>query len=201
MKRTVDQSVLDARNKVMIEAINSGQSSVRMAHVYGISRERVAQLYFKLTGKSLRQLKMEKFMEIERRRIEELGNRKCIRCGKSIIHSKRRKFCGSYCRNKTYSIRRDQGKKVKCFGCGVVFSPYYTTKYSKRTVHHFHNQKCYLENLHRVTRNSPYRKMIAERTKSVKELLNKGWSAKKISVFLGVSINTVYTWINKAKEL
>lgn len=92
-KRLLSPEVLRKRNKKMIELINDGVSIGKLSVLFGITRERIAQIYFKLEGKSVREFRLvEKLSNIKKKiKFPHL----CIWCRKNKTYHK--VFCNEKC--------------------------------------------------------------------------------------------------------
>jgi hypothetical protein len=142
MTRTIDQGVIDKRNALIIKSVNDGVSVSKIGLVFGITRERVCQIFFKSFGKSVRQVRLEeklKQMELERL----LSKKTCVVCGREFTNQ-RRKYCSNACYDKHVSRRKRDDITIICDGCGTAFHPWYTSKY-KKMKHHFCTHKCYVK--------------------------------------------------------
>lgn len=140
MRRKISKSTETVRNRKLVSLVEKGLPVTKLGKLFGISRERVCQLYFSDTGMSVRELRTRKRLEaIEAAQPEP---KVCVVCGVTLFSGRR--YCSKEHRNEFYGDRRSN-RKVTCSGCGVKFHPYYTAKYtgSKR---HYHNLACYHKN-------------------------------------------------------
>lgn len=130
MKRPVSVEVLEKRNKKIVKLISSGISASEAGRIFGITKERACQIYFKKTGKPIRQLKIQ-------RRLARMGSvdailkrelHPCLWCAK---HKTIYRFCSDLCRirfwlevqnrvqsspevrNLTSRLRRQEGVALK----------------------------------------------------------------------------------------
>lgn len=144
MKRTIPPEFFEKRDKDLIKMINDEVSVSVVGKVFHITRERVCQIYFKHTGKSVRQLRSEASTKQQQKaEAYYLAHRpKCKQCG-DVIKNNGRKFCSRVCHDSFYSNKREKISKL-CTWCGVVFFPFYTAKYKTNGKNHFCKQKHYL---------------------------------------------------------
>lgn len=169
MRREIDQSVIDARNIVLVEGINHGISATQLGHQFGLTRERVCQIYFKKTGKSVRQLRLETRIQDMVRVTKERQQLICKNCKNPINEPHKRVFCSRYCASK-FAAKRRGGKQIQCENCGTMFQAYRTAKYTGARSR-FHIHACYFEY---------NRKMAEARSKKIAELL-KTMTPKEIT--------------------
>lgn len=141
------------RDQEIIRMLNLGNTLQKVGDKYGITRERVRQIYFKFVGKSNSLSKRENrriAMEAEQKKTAFV----CQICGKDITY-KERKGAQRFCKECFPGVRRFNheprvGFTVICSGCGIKFSPtrsqYGRTqlyKDSKYTGRMFHNIDCF----------------------------------------------------------
>ena len=201
MKRTIDPLLLEKRNTFLVSEINRGISSSILCQQFNITRERVCQIYFKKTGKSINQKKLEKKMES----LASIPTKYCKQCNKPIFDSRRYIYCSSYCRLKLMAGRREN-YTVSCTNCRKIFYSLKTTKYGpSNPSHHFHSHACYLEWAKEHSKFGKSRQTDKEidamnkRNKKVITLLKSGTSVKDIATTLHATRETIYTIARREK--
>jgi len=142
MKRPVSKKTLAKRDKIIVRAIlKDGRTGSSVGQAFGITRERVGQIFYRETGKSIRQVTLERKTEEYKRALKE-RERFCIHCGAKIRDPRRRKYCTNLCYSERNSQRRST-KIFKCTYCKKEFHPFYTSQYSK-SENHFCSHKHFL---------------------------------------------------------
>jgi len=148
MRRPLTSRVIEKRNRDIAKAFNGGISTTQLGLIYGLSRERVCQVVYNMTGKSPREIKLERRMETAVRQIE-LSRRYCIICGVRLFDN-HWKFCTRAHQDQFFAKRRRKDVILTCNGCGIKYHPLYTAKYSKKEKHNFHNRECFHKNLWKI---------------------------------------------------
>lgn len=142
MIRPISPEFYEERNKEMVRAIDARVTASSLGIKFNLSRERVCQIYYKLTGKSVRQIRKEQALADFAIRV---ANRpKCKVCG-TTVSGRKRIFCSPECRAKHVGQRREKSTLI-CFWCKQPYHPYSTAKYQiyKTHEHRFCTQKHYL---------------------------------------------------------
>lgn len=204
MKRTIPLEFFEKRNNDVVKMIDKEVSVSVVGELFHITRERVCQIYFKKTGKSVRQLRSEvSTLQQQKAQAYYLSHRpKCKQCG-GIITNTGRKFCSRVCHVSFYSSKREKVSKL-CTWCGKTFFPYYTAKYKTNGKNHFCKQKHYL--LWRDKQLEPIRernKMIVEMVKQhiPKEIIIEKFHLKLPHFYSILAIKGISILEINAKEI
>src|SRR5690242_12221461 len=115
MKKVIDPEVIKQRDLKIIELFLSGVSGTNLGNHFGITRERVSQIIFKKTGKSIEQHRLEQKINTA---IEIVIREKiCLFCHKKFRASKNQKFCSANCRQlfKNRILRQSYAMAKKIF--------------------------------------------------------------------------------------
>ena len=119
------------RNDLLIAGLQQHKTLQEVGDMYGLTRERVRQIWFMRTGFPLK---------VMRREVKEIYQMLypppppptyfCKVCGTELTGSQR-VYCGFLCKNKWTSRRRDKIAQV-CEWCGKSYYPFETAKYYKQ---------------------------------------------------------------------
>ena len=92
MRRIVDPKIIEKRDKSIIEMIDKGMSVGAVGKLCYRSRERICQIYYKKTGKSVKQTRIEARIDS----IQLAKIRKCLWCGCTLYIGS--KFHSQFCK-------------------------------------------------------------------------------------------------------
>lgn len=153
----LNRSVLDKRNKEIVERVEGGEPPADVARFFGMSRERIRQIYKKIVGvnpkdgegnkkKRLSQLIIRE-AKIEEKLSETFT---CAFCKKAVERRDQPHF-HKYCSD-CIIYYKDNNKRLNirmiCSGCGVEYIPYTPSFYNQKNNKQkrgFHNQACYFK--------------------------------------------------------
>jgi hypothetical protein len=145
---TAAKLVKAKRNEEIAYRLGLGAHTLEdLAKIYGVTRERVRQIYVRETGKQWHQVK-----NTLKRHQPKIY---CLWCGIEII-GQRRKFCTPRHKIKYWAVKRDITITYICTFCGKKFHPYRTSKYGylkKPVKNHFCSTTCNMRFLARLRPN------------------------------------------------
>lgn len=156
IKKKLTPKQIERRNHAMIAKLNKAGLDVTLrsvGEVYGISRERVRQIYKKVTGipyTKVLEVKIIKRQGKAARKREEFLNSprgNCISCGKTIYYKDKyiRKYCKE-CGKARKNDRRNYKKISICTNCKVSYNPRnHNVSYKPKTDNTFCTMKCYAQ--------------------------------------------------------
>jgi predicted amidophosphoribosyltransferase len=116
---------------------------------YGLTRERIRQIYHRITGKKYTELIKTKSLarqKIKNNDMIKSFSKFCSACGKPISYEEHvkypiREFC-SDCHYISHTIKRDPKIFIKCDYCGKLFHPFRYKKYIKPAKNNFCSLSC-----------------------------------------------------------
>jgi hypothetical protein len=197
------------RNKEIVQKANTGLYTLEMlGDVYGLTRERIRQIYTGITGKPYREhLKYAKRQhKIKITAQKKLVKYYCSVCGKGVTFGKAyhgTKLCAG-CRKRMRTQQRCP-TLVKCDNCGVMYYPRrasYFLRNNGRIKHQFHNRECYgeLQSKIRTDPNTAIRnKEIIEKINSLSGTMRKYKIYALVGKEYGLATHTVYV-INHERD-
>jgi predicted DNA-binding protein YlxM (UPF0122 family) len=167
---------LKARNEVLINLVDSGDYSLaEIGEMLSISRERVRQKYFDLTGRSVTAYAKKRREEKERKQKEKLNSVKfiCAGCGKPVTYGERGNAV-KYCEPCYIDVKKNQRKVTVTYrcenpDCQKIFHPFRSIfKDNKSTMQrHFCNSACYLKMMAGIVYSPERRKKSIQKRKDI----------------------------------
>jgi AraC-like DNA-binding protein len=155
MIQDMNDREINKRNQTMVMEVFGGRTLQSVGDEFGISRERVRQIFKDRTGTSRDELKRaDKFQK--KINLMQRVRFLCKQCGDQVMFSERsvRKFCSETCWRKYYSAGgagfRNLKVKLICSGCGIEYHPHRNI-YSpsilkgKTLKKNYCTQQCYME--------------------------------------------------------
>jgi len=122
------QSKFDRNQQIIKLAETKIYSGEELARMFGITRERVRQIYKKMTGKAIGKERQEFFSRIRSAKKERHLNSvnfTCLVCKKEVTFRENQYGNGKYCKSCiSLSNKYDYTVWVKCSGCGKKFHPF-----------------------------------------------------------------------------
>jgi hypothetical protein len=180
MIRPISPEFIEKRNAVIISLVDGGMHTQKIGTKFGISRERVCQIYYKKTGKSVQEKRGEEKIALLMGRIAL--RKKCGRCNQPLPNGKS-KFCSPECRLKTVAQRRMKETRI-CHWCKNSFHPYRTVKYIN-SVHSFCKHDHYL--IWRKSQFNPIRK----RNEDICQRVIQGEKVSEVSARYNLTISYI----------
>lgn len=140
---TADQ-ILD-RDIFIIRYLRKGIPAAQLADDLGITRERVRQIYYNITGKNPKTIKEK---NQKQNTILYRTRRHCLACGKKFFPSEEGGYyyCSEDCRKKMEVREQKIGAARTCYICGKKFMPFRNGKniHRKASNRYFHNNDCFI---------------------------------------------------------
>lgn len=136
--------------------VSRGEITQKVGDMFGITRERVRQIYLKYTGRPAKERMVKRLFE-EEERLNKVSFR-CLLCGREVTVREGRNR-QHYCSDCVPFSSRGQKRihaRVKCTGCGTRFTPTrnqmvgFTRRDPRYKGHLYHNRKCFLKNQSKV---------------------------------------------------
>lgn len=190
MIRPIDPEVLERKYNLVVSSIDKGISAAAIGRDLNLSRERICQIYYKKTGKSVRQTQYEQNIKMLESR--PIIRKFCIECGVELT-SRRIKYCSPDCYRKFISNRRDT-ITLTCAYCKKQFHPYKTRRYMMMK-----NDFCKAEHYHLWQEKDPnsYVNISKRRNKEVIKKLKENMPVDEIKKLFNLTSSAFYGIINK----
>lgn len=136
-----------SRNVEIVDLVSSGEYTLQeVGDMYNLSRERIRQLYFKVTRKShtdIRRIVQERKKQQKKFLKDETVKFVCLGCGKKVKNKeaqRKRTFC-----NECFYLYRVRHKDptviLQCIVCGNQFHPYRNWLFVGSSL--FNSRKCF----------------------------------------------------------
>lgn len=144
------------RNEEIITKLKTGNYTlVQLGKEYGISRERIRQIYKRATGERFRVGIIKRAEIREQQKSDRLQTIKmnCAGCQKPVTYQEGRgkKMYCIVCNDLRMNKNRDMKVKKICRNCNKTFSPYSNTNSpSQRIRGFFCNNLCYFDTIHQA---------------------------------------------------
>ena len=145
--RQINPEVLKRRNNIIIDLFNEGFTVAVIGKALGLSRERVCQLIYKMTGISPREHRLEAKLKATLKSLT-LIKVKCKNCKNDFIpDGANRVYCSRVCgRINTVGRQRMRSVTYKCHKCKKDYHPFRATVIKHRAgkiERTFCSTKCY----------------------------------------------------------
>ena len=151
----LNDRLVNQRDQTIVAEIFIGKTFQSVGDKFGISRERVRQIFKAKTGMGRDELKRaEKFQK----KVNLMQKIKffCKQCKDPVIYSQQgiRKFCSTTCWKEYYSSRGEGCRNLKvkliCSGCGIDYHPHRNVNSpsilkGKTLKRNYCTKKCYIE--------------------------------------------------------
>lgn len=131
---------------IVSKLINGTESIVTLGKKYGISRERVSQIYYRETKTKRGELRThrEELRQYAKKIILDSFKFVCEGCGKNVDHREghyKRKYCQA-CHDLVQNQKRSVATVYKCTTCGEDYFPFTNSKKDRKSGY-FCSLKCY----------------------------------------------------------
>lgn len=140
----------EERQKFIVANLSSGNMSmVDLGKKFGISRERISQIYYTAIGSKKRGSLLKNRRERQRQNREAWLNSikyNCASCGTPVAQreSQHKKTYCQKCHTISQKERRSMQTTLECTRCGKAFHPFYNCKLGqKRKIGYFCSRECY----------------------------------------------------------
>lgn len=129
---------IEERGKHIVASLDAGtESIVTLGNKYGVTRERISQIYYTLTGKKRGTLKTHRKELRNSVKEEALNSYKftCAGCGKDVSHREghyKRKFCLD-CHELSQNKKRSLETTYECTTCKKQYHPFTNSRHSRKS--------------------------------------------------------------------
>ena len=139
--RPVSPDLLIVRNKKIIELFHQGMGVSTIGPKVRLSRERVCQIIYKVTGLSPTEHRIRAKLAANESS-KDSSARSCKQCGRKFYPGKyQHKYCSDVCREIFHVVHQRDLKVTKvCFHCSKNYHPFQSRRPTKRN---FCSMRCY----------------------------------------------------------
>ena len=129
---------IEERGKYIVSSLENGtESIVSLGRKYNITRERVSQIYYTITGKKRGELREHRssIRDLAKEKVLSSYKFTCAGCGKDVDHREghyKRKFCLS-CHELSQNKKVSLETTYTCTTCGKKYHPFTNSKHPRKS--------------------------------------------------------------------